>query len=856
MAYAQSATPTHVLDLDGTNSFVELPPRLFTNQIVTVEGWVNWREFGFYSRFFEFADAALMLGVLNMADTSQLAVQRYRTSTFDDQIQEGAPPDFLVPGQWRHVAVVAGTNFSKLYVNGALVSTETSRSQWKPPRLPELKNFLGRSAVKEVLRPGENPDFNGQMAEVRLWAGERNATEIQTNVFRKLTGREPGLLALWNFADGTAKDSSPHGRDGRLGGAAKVVEETLPPPANVHPWSQLKVKLTDSEGVLRDGVTLRALVNGIEVGRRTNLWNDVYPLVLLTSGESVDLEATGARGLGGWRVGVPLIHHGERTVEWLLRPAIHIAGRVQALDGKTPLGSVVVELVEPEREIAGFGDRTLTPALSRRMGEGARRAGEGATAIATNGVLNLPGDGSYATLPENILAGLTQATIEGWAKWSGKQPPLKDYEIVFGFGTQRASVWVGSNDRSTLQAGFEFGELRTVTAPGAIHPDEWFHWALVIGSGQIKLYVNGRLASSKEEVADIASVEKGENLLGRNIYKPGNPSGFNDLAGQMDDLRIWSVARSEAQIRDNLRAKLTGLEPGLVGYWNFDDPAQPMRDRSTNGFHGHVFGAASVTNVQMAPLLFGKITDVTGKPLGGATVTVHQRGQTDRTANAGQTGEYVAVPASSSPCDVFITNAELSAYQLEVQLTGEPMQRLDCTLADPEKAPVILGHSSRDDEAPANSEFGIRNSEFKPSLVTSAAMNFPAGTVVAAMLTDEQGNFKFPNVKPGRYQVRAQIPGGRAWLDAGKILYAAEDLSDGERTRLANLDFHLAPFRKMQSRQYTVLQGLPEIFLGNHCAGTVSFRRNVASQPSLSTDPHRAIDILYQCPHAIHRQSI
>ena len=48
---------------------VELPPRLFfTNQVVTVEGWVKWRELGVYSRFFQFADAALQIGVMNFAN--------------------------------------------------------------------------------------------------------------------------------------------------------------------------------------------------------------------------------------------------------------------------------------------------------------------------------------------------------------------------------------------------------------------------------------------------------------------------------------------------------------------------------------------------------------------------------------------------------------------------------------------------------------------------------------------------------------------------------------------------------------------------------------------------------------------
>src|SRR6476660_1669308 len=49
-AFAQN----RVLQLDGTNSFVELPAGAFTNlDEVTVEGWVKWEGFENMSRFFD-----------------------------------------------------------------------------------------------------------------------------------------------------------------------------------------------------------------------------------------------------------------------------------------------------------------------------------------------------------------------------------------------------------------------------------------------------------------------------------------------------------------------------------------------------------------------------------------------------------------------------------------------------------------------------------------------------------------------------------------------------------------------------------------------------------------------------------
>jgi hypothetical protein len=36
--------------------------------------------------------------------------------------------------------------------------------------------------------------------------------------------------------------------------------------------------------------------------------------------------------------------------------------------------------------------------------------------------------------------------------------------------------------------------------------------------------------------------------------------------GAVDELRIWNIARSQAEIQATMAVHLTGTEPGLVGY--------------------------------------------------------------------------------------------------------------------------------------------------------------------------------------------------------------------------------------------------------------------------------------------------
>jgi hypothetical protein len=121
----------------------------------------------------------------------------------------------------------------RLYVNGVLAATNEAPLDWRPNPPPPLKNLLGRSLVKEANNANGDTDLNGQMDEIRLWAGERTEAQIRDNMFRALTGTEPRLLGLWNFesvANGVVKDASPGGHDGRLMGNARVIAE--PPPAS------------------------------------------------------------------------------------------------------------------------------------------------------------------------------------------------------------------------------------------------------------------------------------------------------------------------------------------------------------------------------------------------------------------------------------------------------------------------------------------------------------------------------------------------------------------------------------------------------------------------------------------------
>lgn len=66
-------------------------------------------------------------------------------------------------------------------------------------------------------------------------------------------------------------------------------------------------------------------------------------------------------------------------------------------------------------------------------------------------------------------------------------------------------------------------------------------------------------------------------LIGALLEK-GNPMDFFD--GLVDEIRLWSVARSQNELRSAMHLALSGSEDGLAGYWPLDECAgQRAHDR-------------------------------------------------------------------------------------------------------------------------------------------------------------------------------------------------------------------------------------------------------------------------------------
>jgi len=107
---------------------------------------------------------------------------------------------------------------------------------------------------------------------------------------------------------------------------------------------------------------------------------------------------------------------------------------------------------------------------------------------------------------------------------------------------------------------------------GVVPLNQWVHVAATVSNSTlVTYYVNGAKAGAWTNTS-------GWNLaLGTNITLAD--SNYRMFSGMLDEVQIWSIPLSQAQIQMEMHGTTNVTNPNLVGYWRFDDGAG---NRATN----------------------------------------------------------------------------------------------------------------------------------------------------------------------------------------------------------------------------------------------------------------------------------
>jgi len=112
---------------------------------------------------------------------------------------------------------------------------------------------------------------------------------------------------------------------------------------------------------------------------------------------------------------------------------------------------------------------------------------------------------------------------------------------------------------------------------------QWTHIAMTYDAGpaadNLKLYVNGLLHGTVSIQGNILTDTMDSQLLIGNRDQNAGSGSFS-----VDEIRLWNMTRSQAEIIADMGKQLVGNETGLAAYYNCNDTVRDITGRENDGF--------------------------------------------------------------------------------------------------------------------------------------------------------------------------------------------------------------------------------------------------------------------------------
>ena len=184
---------------------------------------------------------------------------------------------------------------------------------------------------------------------------------------------------------------------------------------------------------------------------------------------------------------------------------------------------------------------------------------------------------------------LTAFTIECWVRINTRgrihQLVAKDAEGESPLVNSNYTFDILSDDKLRIVFENENQDNQEIFGETPLEVGKFYHVAATFNAQThaLSLYLNGVLEAGPVVVNGNPNRQNQPLRIGTG-YEGGPRTTTH---GIIDEVRIWNIARTPAQIQANMHTSLQGNEPGLVGYWRFDEgEGQAVHDASPFGNHG------------------------------------------------------------------------------------------------------------------------------------------------------------------------------------------------------------------------------------------------------------------------------
>ena len=605
LASIENDTTDQALTFDGVDDYVSLNMAFNAAgalPTVTIEAWVKTTETGgAYTdnwAILDFDRSDYFSFFVHGGDGSVGFSTTDNSGTIDDFY--GPVANRVNDGTWHHVVGVYDGTDKKIYVDGTLVATKTNPHGGKPLGTGTTRyGFIGDgSEAGSENGPRNNLYFKGEVDEIRLWSDVRNLLEIQENKDKCILGVESNLLAYYKMENGAGSavltDHSNSGNDGtlrnmNLTGAwintGPVVTCSCGDSPRDTVFVEIKVVPTVELG--NDTCTLVAYSLDAGAGMSSYLWQDGSTTQTLSASSSkaywVQVDSTGTTCKGRDTI---VVNVGKAADPIATDSSRCGTGNV-VLKG-TGQGNLKWYDSASGGSLLGEGDSLIVGPLSSDS------TFYFTSTVENTNNLEFDGSNDYVTIKNYNYSsgGLSAVTVEAWVKTTSAGD-----NIVASF--DRSDYWrleINGDAAGPGQVGFGIytdGGIIDLGSTGTVNDGAWHHIAAVYNSGTATIYIDGVADGTASLGSTFGSGSTRYGFLG--IGSEANTEGGTTgpayyFDGEMDEVRVWSTARSPANLALYKDSCLIGNEANLEIYYRMAEGSGTALNDIVGSSHGAVVG--------------------------------------------------------------------------------------------------------------------------------------------------------------------------------------------------------------------------------------------------------------------------
>ncbi|TAF98378.1 MAG: hypothetical protein EAZ47_00450, partial [Bacteroidetes bacterium] len=287
---------------------------------------------------------------------------------------------------------------------------------------------------------------------------------------------------------------------------------------------------------------------------------------------------------------------------------------------------------------------------------------------AVNNALHFDGVDDFVNCGTSSLLDIRSSmTVELWIRPTTNMGNGKWDRLVHrNFGT---GYFFGGKAGSTNALAVVLNNnINLVATPNnTVTVNEWQHVAFVFddAANTVKIYRNG---------IEVASATYTGAMAGGNFNCTLSENSAEAFGGAMDEVRIWNVARTQAQLQANMGSSISATTTGLVAYYNFNqgNPGgtntglTTLVDATSNAINGTLSGFAltGATSNWITSTVFGTLSN--NADLSNLTTTA---GNLTPSFAAATSAYTASVANATTSVTVTPTRAEANAT-IQVRVNG------------------------------------------------------------------------------------------------------------------------------------------------------------------------------------------